>query len=68
MLSAQEVLDCLWTLNDHDDSDLFDIDNELVILPSDTDALSDTEKIYDSSTTKLEETMRDEILLKRLWA
>ncbi|GBL79292.1 hypothetical protein AVEN_108855-1 [Araneus ventricosus] len=47
-LTVQEALNCLWTL---DDSDLDDIDNELVILPEDTD---------DSSTRKIEETMCDD--------
>ncbi|GBL83419.1 hypothetical protein AVEN_110717-1 [Araneus ventricosus] len=56
-LTAQEALDFLWTL---DDSDLDDIDNELVILPPDTDALRDTEDINDSSTRKVEETMCDD--------
>ncbi|GBN94103.1 hypothetical protein AVEN_182666-1 [Araneus ventricosus] len=56
-LTAQEALDFLWTL---DDSDLDDIDNELVILPPDIDALSDTEDIDDSSTWKMEETMCDD--------
>ncbi|GBO27671.1 hypothetical protein AVEN_255980-1, partial [Araneus ventricosus] len=54
MRNAQEALDFLWTL---DDSDLDDIDNELVILPPDIDALSDTEDIDDSSVWKMEETI-----------
>ncbi|GBM68240.1 hypothetical protein AVEN_268721-1 [Araneus ventricosus] len=56
-LRAEEALDFLWAL---DDSDLDDIDNQLVILPPDTDALSDTEDIDDSSTRKIEETICDE--------
>ncbi|GBM28755.1 hypothetical protein AVEN_177971-1, partial [Araneus ventricosus] len=39
------------------DSDLDDINNGLVKLPPDPDALSDNE---DSSTRKIEETMRDD--------
>ncbi|GBL74868.1 hypothetical protein AVEN_243711-1 [Araneus ventricosus] len=53
-LTGQEALDFLWTL---DGSDLDDIDNELVILPPDPDALSDTEDIDDSSMRKIVETI-----------
>ncbi|GBM03189.1 hypothetical protein AVEN_70607-2-1, partial [Araneus ventricosus] len=42
-----------------DDSDLDDINIELVILPPAPDALSDNEDIDDSSTRKIEETMCD---------
>ncbi|GBN88043.1 hypothetical protein AVEN_111742-1 [Araneus ventricosus] len=56
-LTAQEGLDLLWT---SDGSGLEDIDNELVIVPSDADALSDTGDIDDSSTIKIEETMCDD--------
>ncbi|GBL72635.1 hypothetical protein AVEN_127890-1 [Araneus ventricosus] len=51
-LTAKEALKCLRSL---DDNDLDNIDNEFVILPQDSDALSDTEDIDDSSTKKIEE-------------
>ncbi|GBM77602.1 hypothetical protein AVEN_165629-1 [Araneus ventricosus] len=54
-LTVQEALDFLWTL---DDNDLDDIDNKLVILPPDPEALSDIEDIDDPSMRKIEETMR----------
>ncbi|GBN99461.1 hypothetical protein AVEN_213539-1 [Araneus ventricosus] len=53
----KEALDFFGTL---DDSDLDDIDTEFAILPSDPDALSNTEDIDDSSTRKIEETMCDD--------
>lgn len=57
-LTTQEALEFLWTL---DDSDFEDADNELVILPPEPDALSDTEEIDDSSLRKVEEIITDEI-------
>ncbi|GBM21689.1 hypothetical protein AVEN_248513-1 [Araneus ventricosus] len=51
-----EALDFLWT---SDESDLHDIDNELVILTPDPDAMSDTEDTDYLSTRKIEETMCD---------
>ncbi|GBN61361.1 hypothetical protein AVEN_180203-1 [Araneus ventricosus] len=54
-LTAQEALEFLWTLYN---SDLDGIDNELVIVPPDPDALRDTKDIDDSSRRKIEETMR----------
>ncbi|GBN40315.1 hypothetical protein AVEN_155472-1 [Araneus ventricosus] len=56
-LTEQEALHFVKTL---DDSDLDDIDNELVILFPDTNALSETEDIDDSSTREIEEIMCDD--------
>ncbi|GBN51160.1 hypothetical protein AVEN_236110-1 [Araneus ventricosus] len=56
-LNAQEALEFLCSL---DDSGLDDKDNELVILPPDHNAMSDTENIDESSTRKIEETMGDD--------
>ncbi|GBN37435.1 hypothetical protein AVEN_2688-1 [Araneus ventricosus] len=58
-LIAQEALDILWTL---DDSHLDVIDNELVILNPDPDALSDAEDIDDSSTRKIENMCDDQYI------
>lgn len=64
-LTVQEAVYFFWTLDDNDVSDLLNIDNELVI-PTDSDALCDTEEIDDLFTRKIEETMCNEVLLKEI--
>lgn len=62
-LTVQEAVYFFWTLDDNDVSDLVNIDNELLI-PIDTETLSDTEEIDDLFRRKIEESMCNELLLK----
>lgn len=54
------------TLDENDGSDLVDIDNAIVLLPTDPDRMSDTEKADGSSIKKIKEKLCTEVRSKEV--
>lgn len=65
-LTAKEIFNFLWNLDNNVYNDLVDTDNELVTLHPDADALKETEEIDDSPTKKIKERVCDYLCPKEV--